>query len=124
MYRVNQHHVERFGLFTIIVLGECINGTMHGFHELPTQVRLPFLLGVLALLSAVCIQWIYFNQDGRASYCVRVPLPPFRVPKFSLCCPGLYSKSKVQTCSSTQLIHWHYLEHLPFTASHGPCDRR
>ena len=65
-----QHHVERFGLFTIIVLGECINGVLHGFQEKHTPVGLSYLLGLLALLTAMSLQWIYFNVDGESRYCI------------------------------------------------------
>lgn len=53
--------VERFGLFTIIVLGEVVVGTvqgMAGHHHLTWQVG---LTGLLGMLIAVGIWWVYFD---------------------------------------------------------------
>ncbi|WP_420640705.1 low temperature requirement protein A [Candidatus Leptofilum sp.] len=53
--------VERFGLFTIIVLGEVIVGTVGGLaehHHLDFQVG---LTGALGMLIAVGLWWLYFD---------------------------------------------------------------
>lgn len=53
--------VERFGLLTIIVLGEVMVGTVNGVAE---HEKLDWMIGVtagLAMLIAIGIWWIYFD---------------------------------------------------------------
>ena len=53
--------VERFGLFTIIVLGEVIIGIVSGVnehHELTWQVG---IIAALSMLIAIGLWWIYFD---------------------------------------------------------------
>lgn len=55
------HLPERFGLFTILVLGESFVGTVTGGlgHELSHQIYLHMALGVLI---AVSVWWTYFDR--------------------------------------------------------------
>lgn len=53
--------VERFGLFTIIVLGEVIVGTVQGVaahHKLTLEV---ILIGAIGMLIAIGLWWLYFD---------------------------------------------------------------
>lgn len=54
------HFPERFGLFTIIVLGEGILGAVNGLRRdlLTTEA---ILCGLIALLYFCCMWWIYFE---------------------------------------------------------------
>lgn len=58
------HLPERFGLFTIIVLGESVVGLVGGAVE---QARSPrsFLVGAVSLGIVFCLWWLYFEDvDG------------------------------------------------------------
>ncbi|MCG9896107.1 MAG: low temperature requirement protein A [Fimbriimonadaceae bacterium] len=57
----NPHHVpERFGLFTIIMLGESIVAAVAGLQARPGG-DFPWALGLMALLAAFGIWWLYFE---------------------------------------------------------------
>jgi low temperature requirement protein LtrA len=55
---------ERFGLFTIIVLGEVILGVVTGLSA-GSQDALTILTGLLALVVGFGLWWIYFDLVGR-----------------------------------------------------------
>ena len=60
------HVVERFGLFTILVLGEAVAGIVNGAAEAKFQV-VTAAVGVLGVLLVFGYWWIYFeNLDGSA----------------------------------------------------------
>jgi low temperature requirement protein LtrA len=54
---------ERFGLFTIIVLGEVVIGVVDGVSHAPRE-PVTILTGVLALGIALGFWWIYFDTIG------------------------------------------------------------
>jgi low temperature requirement protein LtrA len=54
------HIPERFGLFTIIVLGEAILATVAGLQSVPIG-RVGSTVGVLGLVTAFAVWWIYFE---------------------------------------------------------------
>lgn len=56
---------ERFGLFTIIVLGESVAGTVNGLGGLDTITGMDQLTGLLAMLLAFLLWWIYFEMVPR-----------------------------------------------------------
>lgn len=56
--------VERFGLFTIIVLGEVVLGVVTGLSEAGTDL-LTIITGSLALVIGFGFWWIYFDLVGR-----------------------------------------------------------
>ena len=61
--RLSRSHLpERFGLFTIIVLGEAVIGAIAGIAEVESLSLNEFVLGGLMLLIAVSVWWIYFDQ--------------------------------------------------------------
>lgn len=64
-----QHISERFGLFTMIVIGESILATtiaLEAALELHRSSSM-VLIGAATLLSAFCVWWLYFDVlDGRA----------------------------------------------------------
>jgi low temperature requirement protein LtrA len=54
--------IERYGLFTIIVLGETILGVVHGVaevHDKTAAVWIPFILGIMIAFS---LWWICFDM--------------------------------------------------------------
>ncbi len=53
--------VERFGLFTIIVLGEVVAGTIRGVAGTDQLTWLVGVTGALGMLIAIGIWWIYFG---------------------------------------------------------------
>lgn len=53
--------VERFGLFTIIVLGEVIVGVVQGVAGLPELTRQAGVIAGLGMLVAVELWWLYFD---------------------------------------------------------------
>ena len=60
------HVVERWGLFTIIVLGESVAATVNGASTVGFQIDTA-LIGILGLLLIFAYWWIYFeNTDGSA----------------------------------------------------------
>ncbi len=88
MMVVSPSMVERFGLFTIIVLGEVVVGVVSGFsnhHHLTWEVGGVALLG---LLVAIGLWWVYFDFVSH-----RIPLP-----------------------KTSSVAAWTYL-HLPLVAS-------
>lgn len=56
--------VERFGLFTIIVLGEVIFGVVNGLST-PDRDGLVIATGMIALVIGFGFWWIYFDLIGR-----------------------------------------------------------
>jgi low temperature requirement protein LtrA len=56
--------VERFGAFTIIVLGEVILGVVSGLSAAQADA-LSILTGILALVIGFGLWWIYFDLVGR-----------------------------------------------------------
>jgi low temperature requirement protein LtrA len=56
--------VERFGLFTIIVLGEVILGVVAGLSGVERDVK-TIVTGLLALWLGFGLWWIYFDLVGR-----------------------------------------------------------
>ena len=56
--------VERFGLFTIIVLGEVVFGVVNGMSEAEQDVK-TISTGILALLLGFGFWWMYFDLIGR-----------------------------------------------------------
>ena len=61
------HLPERFGLFTIIVLGEAILGVVSGMSEVRWQVT-SIATAALAFVIAVCIRWVYFTFVDEAPF--------------------------------------------------------
>ena len=61
------HLPERFGLFTIIVLGETILGVVGGMSEVRWQAA-SVVTATLAFAVAVCIWWIYFTFVEEAPF--------------------------------------------------------
>ncbi|MEA3502661.1 MAG: low temperature requirement protein A [Actinomycetota bacterium] len=58
------HLPERFGLFTILVLGESIVAVTVGLSHVPWQLSTT-LVGILGLGTATCLWWINFDHlDG------------------------------------------------------------
>ena len=56
--------VERFGLFTIIVLGEVVFGVVNGLST-PDRDALVIVTGMIALAIGFGLWWIYFDLVGR-----------------------------------------------------------
>ncbi len=56
--------VERFGLFTIIVLGEVVVGVVDGMSEVELD-PLTMITGLLALVVGFGLWWIFFDFVGR-----------------------------------------------------------
>ena len=56
--------VERFGLFTIIVLGEVIFGVVDGLSAAEPDVQ-TIVTGIIALVVGFGLWWIYFDLVGR-----------------------------------------------------------
>jgi low temperature requirement protein LtrA len=60
--------VERFGLFTIIVLGEVVAGVVNGMTEAGLEHRhdtTSYATGLLALIVGFGLWWLYFDLTGR-----------------------------------------------------------
>ena len=69
-----EHIAERFGLFTVIVLGEVLTAMFyHVDPQAPHWNAKPLLISLCALLCASSIQSIYFDVDAgvQASHAVR-----------------------------------------------------
>jgi low temperature requirement protein LtrA len=56
--------VERFGLFTIIVLGEVVVGVVNGLSAAPHDA-LTIITGMLALTVGFGLWWVFFDLVGR-----------------------------------------------------------
>jgi low temperature requirement protein LtrA len=56
------HLPERFGTFTIIVLGEVVLAIVGGLSRLPHRTALTWSAGALALLLVTGFYWLYFDQ--------------------------------------------------------------
>lgn len=56
--------VERFGLFTIIVLGEVVVGVVEGLSEVETDF-ISITTGLLGLCVGFALWWTYFDFAGR-----------------------------------------------------------
>ncbi|MES2109685.1 MAG: low temperature requirement protein A [Bacteroidota bacterium] len=56
--------VERFGLFTIIVLAESILGTVTGFAEVKDKQLIEWLVVLLAILIAFLLWCLYFDMTS------------------------------------------------------------
>src|SRR4029453_11624273 len=56
--------VERFGLFTIIVLGEFVFGVVDGLST-PERDAITITTGMIALVIGFGFWWIYFDLVGR-----------------------------------------------------------
>ncbi len=61
---INESTVERFGLFTIIVLGEVVVGVVEGLIE-STRDASTMATGMLALVIGFGLWWNYFDTTGR-----------------------------------------------------------
>jgi low temperature requirement protein LtrA len=65
-YPVQNHHLlERFGLITIILLGECILNIVTTVREVPITPEV-VLSGLLGFILAVSIWWHYFESSEHA----------------------------------------------------------
>ncbi len=53
--------IERMGLFVIIVLGEVIVGAINGMADLEPLTRNGVFIGLLGVLVAIGLWWIYFD---------------------------------------------------------------
>jgi low temperature requirement protein LtrA len=76
--------VERFGLFTIIVLAEVIVGVVQGVAELNNLTWLAGGTAVLGMLVAIGLWWVYFDlvshhlslrDNATVSACLYLYLP-------------------------------------------------
>jgi len=56
--------IERFGLFTIIVLGENILGIIHGISHVHDRSVTVWVIFLLAVLIAFLLWWVYFDMTG------------------------------------------------------------
>lgn len=63
-YVTSTSMIERFGLFTIIVLGETILGIVHGISELNHTTTEVWILFMLSVLIAFLLWWVYFDMTG------------------------------------------------------------
>ncbi|HEY5999486.1 MAG TPA: low temperature requirement protein A [bacterium] len=75
------HLPERFGLFTIIVLGEAVVGVVSG-EGTGGLALVPALAGVMGLVIAFALWWGYFEGVGGAS--IRVVRTFEHVPRYQL----------------------------------------
>ncbi|MBT8198780.1 MAG: low temperature requirement protein A [Acidimicrobiia bacterium] len=57
--------VERFGLFTIIVLGEVVVGVVGGISDADELTALTLATGIIALTIGYGLWWNYFDSLGR-----------------------------------------------------------
>ena len=62
--RPTESLVERFGLFTIIVLGEVVFGVVGGLSASEHDVK-TITTGMVALVIGFGFWWIYFDLVGR-----------------------------------------------------------
>lgn len=64
-----EHLTERNGLFVMIVLGECVAGSMFRKSAVGEQIGVNFFVAsALGLLIAFSLQWIYFDTEVRLSH--------------------------------------------------------
>lgn len=61
----SSHLPERFGLFTIIVLGEAVAGVVRGLAALPELDLRAILTGALGMSLAFALWWVYFDFVAR-----------------------------------------------------------
>ena len=61
----SSHLPERFGLFTIIVLGEAVAGVVRGIASVPQVTVRGALTGTFGIILAFALWWIYFDFIGR-----------------------------------------------------------
>ncbi|KAJ3196255.1 hypothetical protein HK101_009626 [Irineochytrium annulatum] len=61
-----EHHSERFGLLTLMVLGEVVVAILWDSSS-PT-FSWNYLATVLGLMMAISMEWIYYNVDGSRQY--------------------------------------------------------
>ncbi|KAJ3310216.1 hypothetical protein HDU76_003422 [Blyttiomyces sp. JEL0837] len=61
-----EHHAERFGLLTLIVLGEVVVAILWD-SEIPS-FSWNYVATVCALVITISMQWIYYNVDGSRQY--------------------------------------------------------
>ncbi len=61
----SSHLPERFGLFTIIVLGEAVAGVVRGLAALPELGLRAVLTGALGMGLAFALWWVYFDFVAR-----------------------------------------------------------
>jgi low temperature requirement protein LtrA len=63
--RLSRSHLpERYGLFTIIVLGESVVGVVNGAAEAETMTIGRGVAGALGLAIAFALWWLYFDEVG------------------------------------------------------------
>ncbi|CAN5701426.1 hypothetical protein BH18ACT2_BH18ACT2_15760 [soil metagenome] len=60
------HMPERFGLFTIVVLGEAILAVVNGFQEGDWRAA-PIVTAAAGFVIAACVWWIYFDTFDEAA---------------------------------------------------------
>jgi low temperature requirement protein LtrA len=60
-FHVTPSAVERFGLFTLIVLGEVIVGTVRGVAERQEITLTIGVIGVMGMMVAFGLWWLYFD---------------------------------------------------------------
>ncbi|MEM7271808.1 MAG: low temperature requirement protein A [Actinomycetota bacterium] len=68
---VTESMVERFGLFTIVVLGEVVIGVVEGLSEAEERSAMTIAVAMLGLGVGMGLWWNYFDALGR-----RVPTEP------------------------------------------------
>ena len=64
LIEITESTVERFGLFTIIVLGEVVVGVVDGLSEVETDF-ISITTGLLGLCVGFALWWTYFDFAGR-----------------------------------------------------------
>jgi low temperature requirement protein LtrA len=63
--RLSRSHLpERYGLFTIIVLGESVVGVVNGASDAEQVSGAQAVTGVLGLATAFAMWWLYFDEVG------------------------------------------------------------
>ena len=62
----NAHISERYGLFILVVLGEAVFGAVAGVSSRPHWTFLAGICGVLSLLLAFSLWWVYFDHASNA----------------------------------------------------------
>lgn len=87
MVNISPSLVERFGLLTIIVLGEVVAGTIRGVAERDDLTWLVGVTAVLGMLVAIGLWWVYFD----------------------------FISHRRPQATASKVLQWGYL-HLPMTA--------